>query len=92
MATTIKNATLYNDYDYNAEQYRDAYLDHCDFLGIDAEDEVPAEFIQNMLDDEWHDLLYDRLENNPYNVDCVVLGTLELWTGKKQIIPTREIT
>ena len=92
MATTIKNATLYNDYDYNAEQYRDAYLEHCDFLGIDVEDEVPAEFIQNILDDEWFALLYDRLENNPYNTDCVVLGTLGLWNGKKQIVPTREKT
>ena len=92
MATTIKNATLYNDYDYNIEDYRNAYLDHCDANGIDVEDDVPMEFIQNMIDDEWFTLLYERLENNPYNVDCVVLGTLELWTGKKQIIPTREKT
>lgn len=92
MATTIKNVTLYNDYDYNIEQYRNAYLDHCDFLGIDVEDEVPAEFIQNILDEEWFALLHDRLEDNPYNTDCVVLGTLELWTGEKQIIPTREKT
>ena len=92
MATTIKNAILYNDYNYNVEDYRGAYLEHCDFLGKDVEDEVPAEFIQNMLDEEWFSLLYERLENNPYNTDCVVLGTLELWTGKKQIIPTREKT
>ena len=92
MATTIKNATLYNDYNYNVEDYRDAYLDHCDAIGIDVEDEVPMEFIQNMIDDEWFSLLYDILENNPYNKDCVVLGTLGLWNGKKQIIPTREKT
>jgi hypothetical protein len=90
MATTIKNATLYNDYNYNVEDYRDAYLDHCDANGIDVEDEVPMEFIQNMLDDEWFNLLYDILENNPYNEDCVVLGSLGLWNGKKQIVPTRE--
>ena len=92
MATTIKNATLYNDYDYNIEDYRNTYLNHCDANGIDVEDDVPMEFIQNILDEEWFSLLYERLENNPYNVDCVVLGTLELWTGKKQIIPTREKT
>ena len=92
MATTIKNATLYNDYDYNVEDYRDAYLDYCDANGIDVEDEVPMWFIQNMIDDEWFSLLDDILENNPYNADCVVLGTLGLWNGKKQIVPTREKT
>ena len=92
MATTIKNATLYNDYDYNIEDYRDAYLDYCDANGIDVEDEVSMWFIQNMIDDEWFSLLDDILENNPYNVDCVVLGTLGLWNGKKQIVPTREKT
>ena len=92
MATTIKNATLYNDYDYNIEYYRNTYLDHCDANGIDVEDDVPMEFIQNILDEEWFSLLYERLENNPYNVDCVVLGTLGLWNGKKQIVPTREKT
>ena len=92
MATTIKNTTLYNDYDYNIEDYRNTYLNHCDANGIDVEDDVPMEFIQNILDEEWFSLLYDILENNPYNVDCVVLGTLGLWNGKKQIVPTREKT
>ena len=92
MATTIKNATLYNDYDYNIEDYRNAYLDYCDANGIDVEDEVPMWFIQNMIDDEWFSLLDDILENNPYNVDCVVFGTLGLWNGKTQIVPTREKT
>ena len=89
MATTIKNATLYNDYDYNVEDYRDAYLDHCDANGIDVEDDVPMEFIQNMLDEDWFSLLYDILENNPYNTDCVIIGTLDLWIGRKQIVATR---
>lgn len=92
MATTIKNATLYNDYNYNIEDYRDTYLNHCDANGIDVEDDVPMEFIQNILDEEWFSLLYERLENNPYNTDCVILGTLGLWNGKKQIVPTREKT
>ena len=65
MATTIKNATLYNDYDYNIEDYRNTYLNHCDANGIDVEDDVPMEFIQNILDEEWFSLLYERLENNP---------------------------
>ena len=92
MATTIKNVTLYNDYDYNVEDYRDTYLNHCDANGIDVEDDVPMEFIQNILDEEWFSLLYERLENNPYNTDCVILGTLGLWHGRKQIVPTREKT
>ena len=91
MATTIKNATLYNDYNYNVEDYRDAYLEHCDFLGLDVEDEIPAEFIQNMLDEEWF-ALFDNLDSNIYNDECVVIGTLDLWIGRKQIVATRENT
>lgn len=34
--TIIKAMTLYNDYDYNVEDYRDKYLDYCDFNGIDV--------------------------------------------------------
>lgn len=92
MATTIKNVTLYNDYDYNVEDYRDAYLDHCDANGIDVEDEVPMEFIQNMLDDDWFDLFDNLLDSNIYNDECVVIGSLGLWHGRKQIVPTREKT
>ena len=92
MATTIKNATLYNDYNYNVvEDYRDAYLDHCDELGINVEDEIPMEFIQDMLDADWF-ALFDNLDSNIYNDECVVIGSLGLWHGRQEINPTREDT
>jgi hypothetical protein len=92
MATTIKDATLYNNYGYNVEDYRDAYIDHCDDLGINVEDEIPVDFIEDMLDEDWFDLFENLYINNIYNDECVVIGTLGLWSGRKQIIPTREDT
>ena len=49
------------------------------------------EFIQNILDDEWFDL-FDNLDSNIYNDECVVIGSLGLWNGRKDINPTREDT
>lgn len=95
MATTIKNATLYNDYNYNVEDYRNAYIDHCDDLGINVEDEIPMDFIRDMLDADWF-ALFDNLDSdlysNIYNDECVVIGSLGLWNGRKDINPTREDT
>lgn len=89
--TIIKEMTLYNDYDYNVEDYRDKYLDYCDCNGIDVEDEIPMDFIHHTFDEEWFGL-FDNLEKNKNNTECVVLGSLGLWNGRKDIIPTREKT
>lgn len=89
--TIIKEMTLYNDYDYNIEDYRDEYLDYCDCNDIEVEDEIPMDFIYRVFDDEWSGL-FDNLEINKYNTECVVLGSLGLWNGRRDIIPTREKT
>ena len=89
--TIIKEMTLYNDYDYNVEDYRDEYLDYCDCNDIEVEDEIPMDFIHRIFDEEWFGL-FDNLEINKYNTECVVLGSLGLWNGRRDIIPTREKT
>ena len=87
----IKEMTLYNDYDYNVEDYRDEYLDYCDCNDIEAEDEIPMDFIHRIFEDEWFGL-FDNLELDKNNTECVVLGSLGLWYGRRDIIPTRENT
>lgn len=87
----IKEMTLYNDYDYNVEDYRDEYIDYCDCNDIEVEDEIPMDFIHRIFEDEWFGL-FDNLELNKNNTECVVLGSLGLWYGRRDIIPTRENT
>lgn len=89
--TIIKEMTLYNDYDYNVEDYCDEYLDYCDCNGIEVENEIPMDFIHRIFDEEWFGL-FDNLEKNKNNTECVVLGSLGLWYGRRDIIPTRENT
>lgn len=89
--TIIKTMTLYNDYDYNVEDYRDNYLDYCVYNGIDVEDEIPMDFIHHIFDEEWFGL-FDNLETNKNNTECVVLGSLGLWYGRRDITPAREKT
>ena len=85
--TIIKEMTLYNDYDYNVEDYRDKYLDHCNCNDIEVEDEIPDWYINGKLDDEWFGLV-DKLINE-YNTECVLVGSLGLWWGSPTIIPQR---
>ena len=85
--TIIKEMTLYNDYDYNVEDYRDKYLDHCNCNDIEVEDEIPDWYINGKLNDEWSELV-DKLINE-YNKECVLVGSLGLWWGSPTIVPQR---
>ena len=85
--TIIKEMTLYNDYDYNVEDYRDKYLDHCNCNDIEAEDEIPDWYINGKLNDEWSELVNKLI--NEYNKECVLVGSLGLWWGSPTIVPQR---
>ena len=76
----IKEMTLYDDYDYNVEDYRDEYLDYCDCNDIEVEDEIPMGFIHRIFEDEWFGL-FDNLKLNKNNTECVVLGSLGFGSG-----------
>ena len=85
--TIIKAMTLYNDYDYNVEDYRDEYLDYCDCNGIDIEDEIPDWYISGKLNDEWSELVNKLIDE--YDTECVLIGSLGLWWGNPAIVPQR---
>lgn len=85
--TIIKEMTLYNDIDYNVEDYRDYYLDYCDSNDIEVENEIPDWYISRKLDDEWVGLV-DKLIDE-YNTECVLVGSLGLWWGSPTIVPQR---
>ena len=85
--TIIKEMTLYNDINYNVEDYRDDYLDYCNCNDVEAEDEIPDWYISRKLDDEWCGLV-DKLINE-YDTECVLVGSLGLWWGSPTIVPQR---
>lgn len=85
--TIIKAMTLYNDYDYNVEDYRDEYLDYCDCNDVDVEDEIPDWYISRKLNDEWSGLVKKLIDE--YDTECVLIGSLGLWWGNPAIVPQR---
>ena len=89
MATTIKEATLYNDYNVNEEDYRECYQDYCDMNDITPEDETPMDYIYDTLRLEWDDMIYN-IEHSKYESECAVIGKLGLWFGNRDIEPVRE--
>ena len=86
---TIKSAKLYDDFNINVEDWRTCYIEHCDINGITPEEETPMDFIYDILNEDWRDMLYS-IDHTNYNEECVILGTLGLWNGKKDIEAVRE--
>ena len=91
MATTIKEATIFNDYNINEEDWRESYLEFCDINGITPknDDETLYEYIYESLRLEWEDMLYN-IDNSKYDNECAVIGKLGLWFGNRDIEPVRE--
>ena len=89
MATTIKEATLYNDYNVNEEDYRECYQEYCDMNDITPEDDTPMDYINDILRLEWDDMIYN-IEHSKYEDECVVMGKLGLWFSDREIEPVRE--
>lgn len=86
---TIKSAKLYDNYNINVEDWRTYYIEFCDINDITPEEETPMDFIYDILNEEWRDML-DSLNYTKYNEECVILGTLGLWNGRKDIEAVRE--
>ena len=89
MATTIKEVTLYNDYNVNEEDYRECYQEFCEVNEIDPKEETPWDYIYETLRLEWEDMLYN-IEHSNYDEECVVIRKVGLWFGNREIEPARE--
>ena len=87
---TIKETTLYNDYDVNSDRIREDYLDFCENNETTPEEETPWDYISEILQMEWDDMISD-IEDSKYNDECVVIGKVGFWFGNRDIEPQREI-
>lgn len=79
---------LYNNHSYNEEDYKEGYEEHCKINGLDMDKYSLFDFINESL--EWD---YEDLESNitfsDFNVECVIVGYVQLWTGKREIMPVK---
>lgn len=82
------NSELYNNHSYNEEDYKEAYEEHLETNGLNKEQCSLSDFIRFSL--EWD---YEDLESNitfsDSNVECVIVGYVQLWTGKREIMPVK---
>lgn len=89
----LVNQELYNDYDINFDELREVYAQITDDNTILNSRDNDSAFIEwvygEYLNSEWTDLL-DNIKYSKYgNTPCVVVGTLGLWNGRKDIYPTK---
>lgn len=89
----LVNQELYNDYDINFDDLREVYAEITDDNTILNSRDNDSAFIEwvygEYLNSEWTDLL-DNIKYSKYgNIPCVVVGTLGLWNGRKDIYPTK---
>jgi hypothetical protein len=84
---------LYDDYDIDFDELREVYAEITDDNTILNSRDNDSAFIEwvygEYLNSEWTDLL-DNIKYSKYgNIPCVVVGTLGLWNGRKDIYPTK---
>lgn len=82
--------TLYDNYDYDFDDYKESYQECYELTDEDMEDVSETEiwdFINDSLEMEWNDL-FANLEYSKFaNTPCVITGTLGLWNGRPTIVP-----
>ncbi len=89
----LVNQKLYDDYNIDIDELREVYAQITDdntILNSRDNDSVFIEWVYGeYLNTEWTDLL-DNIKYSKYgNTPCVVVGTLGLWNGRKDIYPTK---
>lgn len=88
----MTDVVLYNDYDYNLDEWKEAYTEWAEDNDITINVKNDSDFydwLHNQMEMDWEDLLsnikYSKIANN----ECVTLGDLGLWYGRRDTIPTR---
>ena len=89
----LVNQKLYDDYNIDFDELREVYAQIADDNTILNSRDNDSAFIEwvygEYLNSEWIDLL-DNIKYSKYgNIPCVVVGTLGLWNGRKDIYPTK---
>ncbi len=91
--TILVTQKLYDDYNIEFDELREVYAQITDDNTILNSRDNDSAFIEwvfgEYLNTEWTDLL-DNIKYSKYgNIPCVVVGTLGLWNGRKDIYPTK---
>lgn len=79
---------LFNNYDINYDEF---YLDYVAWCNDNDREPYTKEsqsfynYVYSSLDTEWNDLMLNMKYDNDCQEECVVLGTLGLWTGRHEI-------
>lgn len=79
---------LFNNYDINYDEF---YLDYVAWCNDNDREPYTKEsqsfynYVYSSLDTEWDDLMLNMKYDNDCQEECVVLGTLGLWTGRHEI-------
>lgn len=79
---------LFNNYDINYDAFYLDYLEWCkenDRNPDTKESQSFYNYVYSSLDIEWDDLMVNIKYDNDCQEECVVLGTLGLWTGRHEI-------
>lgn len=87
MAKTFET-TLYSNFDYNFDDYKEFYQETYGLTDSEMKDVVDAtiyEFIDDLLNDEWTDLIFNLRQCQFADTPCVVCGSLGLWNGRHNI-------
>ena len=92
--TILVSQKLYDDYNIDFDELREVYAQITDDNTILNSRDNDSAFIEwvygEYLNSEWTDLLDNIKHYSKYgNIPCVVVGTLGLWNGRKNIYPTK---
>ena len=86
---TYPNVVYYNGRDYSPsnQEIREHYIS--EFEQTPEEDmDFFFEWVHEASSEDFNDFIYE-LKYSDNNVPCVILGTLGLWNGRREIIPCR---
>lgn len=88
----LVDVVLYNDYDYKLDDWREAYAEWAEDNEVTISGDNDSElydWISKQFNMEWEDLLSNIKYSNIAHDDYVVMGDLGLWSGRRDIVPTR---
>ena len=86
-----REVILYNDYDYNLEDWREAYTEWAEDNEVmisGDDDHALYNWVNELKIMEWEDLL-DNIKYSKKNTECVVIGDIGFWFGRRDTTPIR---
>lgn len=88
----IKEHLLYDDYNIDYDDYRKEYAELFDdesVLTSRDNDSAFYDWVSNCINCDWEDMLANIKYSQYGKTECVILGNLGLWDGRRDILPTR---